>query len=56
LNRLFKLNSKQEFTVILQGDNLLDQEIWVPALGVSWPDVLPFKKGRAIYVGLEASL
>ena len=47
------LKSKHPIALILQGDNLLDEQLWVPALGNPATDTVPFNKGRATYLGLR---
>ena len=53
LNRALKLQRKQQLALILQGDNLLDEQLWVPALGNPATDTTPYNKGRAVYLGLK---
>jgi hypothetical protein len=53
LNRTLNLKRKQEVALIIQGDNLLDEQLWVPALGNPATDAVPYNKGRAAYLGLK---
>ena len=53
INKALTLKSKHPIALILQGDNLLDEQLWVPALGNPATDTVPFNKGRATYLGLR---
>jgi outer membrane receptor for ferrienterochelin and colicins len=53
LNKALHLSRTQEIALVIQGDNLLDRQLWVPALGNPATDTVPYNKGRAVYVGLR---
>lgn len=53
LNRALNRMRQQEIALIVQVDNLLDEELWVPALGSPATDTVPFNKGRAAYLGVR---
>jgi outer membrane receptor for ferrienterochelin and colicins len=53
MNKALNLKRKQEIALVLQGDNLLDEQLWVPALGSPATDTVPYNKGRAAYLGLR---
>jgi outer membrane cobalamin receptor len=53
MNKALNLRRAQEIALIIQGDNLLDEQLWVPALGNPATDTVPYNKGRAAYVGIR---
>lgn len=56
INNLFNLDIQQQFTLLVQVDNLLDEEVWLPAWGLSKGQVIPFNQGRTLYVGLNLGI
>ena len=56
INKLFKLNLKPNFTVIIQIDNLFDNQVWLPNWGQSKGTTTPFIQGRTMYFGLNLSI
>lgn len=56
LNKAFNFKMKQEFSLFIQVDNLLDEEVWVPAWGLSPGQSIPFNQGRSFYFGLNLSI
>nr|WP_302180050.1 TonB-dependent receptor [Chryseosolibacter indicus] len=58
LNKILNLAMKSKLGLFVQGDNILDKEIW----GVDWGNsispgnAIPVNRGRMIYAGLRASL
>lgn len=55
LNKLFDLSMKQEFTLILNVDNLLDKPHFGYDLGGTSGDGIPSIPGRAIYAGMNVA-
>ena len=57
LGRVFKLTlpERQKVGLILQGDNITNQEIWLPASGDALVASVPFNPGRRAYVGMRFS-
>ena len=53
MNKALHLKREQEIALIVQGDNLLDEQLWVPALGNPATDTVPYNKGHAAYLGLK---
>jgi outer membrane receptor for ferrienterochelin and colicins len=53
MNKALGLTRKQEVALIFQGDNLLNEQLWVPALGSPATDTVPYNKGRAAYLKLK---
>ena len=45
-----------DMTALLRVDNLLDEEIWLPAWGLANGHSMPVNRGRTIYGGIEMSL
>lgn len=56
INQIFSLDTKPNFSLFLQVDNLLDKEIWLPDWGLLPGKSMPVNPGLAIYFGLDASL
>ena len=56
LTKLFALSLKQDLSLLLNIDNLLDKEHFGYDLGGSTFDGIPSVPGRAIYLGLNATL
>lgn len=56
LHKAFNYNAlgKDSF-LLFKIDNLLDEEIWLPAWGLNLGTSIPATKGRYIYFGVEAS-
>ncbi len=55
MNKALNLKRTHEIALIVQGDNLLDEQLWVPALGNPATDTVPYNKGRAAYLGLRVA-
>ena len=55
MNKALNLKRKQEIALTIQGDNLLNEQLWVPALGNPATDTVPYNKGRATYLGLKVA-
>lgn len=56
LNKVFKWKGKTVFEAYIQGDNMLDKEIWIYATGDSMQAQFPFNPGRTLYFGLKLNL
>ncbi|MBN2102700.1 TonB-dependent receptor [bacterium] len=56
MKRLLNMNMSQSFALFLQVDNLLDKELWLPDWGLTPGKSMPVNPGRALYIGLDASL
>ena len=52
VNKALNLKRTKEIALVLQGDNLLDTQLWVSALGNPATETVPFNKGRATYLGI----
>jgi hypothetical protein len=55
LNRPLKTILK-EILLVVDFDNLLDEEIWLPAWGLINGSSIPYNQGRTIYGGIKVSL
>jgi outer membrane receptor for ferrienterochelin and colicins len=55
LNKILKL-AAPKITVDLEGYNLLDQEIWLPATGMLKQYSVPAIQGRSVYFGITLGL
>lgn len=56
LTKLLNLNWNQDLALVLQVDNLLNQEIWIPAWGMARGQSMPHVQGMEIFAGLNFSL
>jgi len=55
MNKFFDWERSQEVSLLLQVDNLLDEEIWLPNWGLASGNSIPVDQGRTIYFGMEVS-
>jgi outer membrane cobalamin receptor len=53
MNKALSLKRTPEIALILQGDNLMNEQLWVSALGNPATETVPFNKGRATYLGIK---
>lgn len=56
VNKFFGSKLSQDLSLLLQVDNLLDKEIWLPNWGLIIGNSIPVNQGRTIYFGMEVSL
>jgi outer membrane receptor for ferrienterochelin and colicin len=56
MNKFFDWNLGQDLSILLQVDNLLDEEIWLPNWGLLPGNSIPVNQGRTIYFGMRLSL
>ncbi|MFH1724742.1 MAG: TonB-dependent receptor [Elusimicrobiota bacterium] len=56
VNEFFDLELSQGLSLLLQVDNLLDKELWLPNWGLTQGSSIPVNRGRTIYFGVEMSL
>lgn len=54
--KLFNLGVDQGISLFVQGNNMLNQEIWTPDWGGFEGESIPVNQGRAVYLGLKMSL
>jgi outer membrane receptor protein involved in Fe transport len=55
LNKLIQMATVKELSLVLNIDNLLDEEVWLPTWGLKLGSVIPYKQGRTIYGGFKVS-
>ena len=55
LNQLFKMSFGKELAFFVQGDNLLNKEVWLPNWGLAPGTSIPYNRGRAIHLGLNVA-
>ena len=55
LNKLFQLPAAKELALVVQVDNMLDQEIWLPSWGLTPGSTIPYNRGRVIYGGFKVA-
>lgn len=53
---LFDMNINQGLSLFVQGNNILDKEIWSYAWGGTSGESMPVNPGRSVYLGLKFSL
>jgi outer membrane receptor protein involved in Fe transport len=53
MNKLLKVHVTKELSLVLNIDNLLDKEIWLPAWGLKIGESIPYNQGRTIYGGFK---
>jgi len=46
-------NSAQGVALFLHGNDLLNNQVWLPALGTNSPNTIPVVRGRTLYFGIE---
>lgn len=56
INKIFNLNLKQDLVLLVQINNLLDKEVWLPNWGLSKGSTIPYIQGRTMYFGLNLSI
>jgi len=56
MNKFFGWDTKERLAIILQVDNLLDKELWLPNLGMAVGNSIPVNQGRTAYLGIELSI
>jgi outer membrane receptor for ferrienterochelin and colicins len=55
LNKLFQISKAKELSLVLNIDNLLNKEIWLPPKGCISDNRIPYNQGRTIYGGFKAA-
>lgn len=53
--KIFNWNEKHGMALFVQGDNILDCNVWIPSSGSTSGTTYPMNPGRSIYVGLKGS-
>lgn len=56
INKIFNLNLKQGLVLLVQINNLLDKEVWLPNWGLTKGATIPYIQGRTMYFGLNLSI
>jgi outer membrane receptor for ferrienterochelin and colicins len=56
MKKLAGWNIGRDFAFLLQVDNLLDKQLWLPDWGAVYGSSLPVNQGRTVYFGVEISL
>ena len=46
-------SSAQGFALFVHGDDLANNQVWLPALGTNSPNTIPVVRGRTVYFGIE---
>ena len=55
LNKLFKVRFAKDLSLVLNIDNLLDKEVWLPIQVQPIGGAIPYNQGRTIYGGFKAA-
>jgi len=53
LTKRWLKNSAEGFAVFVHGDDLANNQVWLPALGTASVNTIPAVRGRTIYFGIE---
>ncbi len=56
INKVFNLNLKQDLILLVQVNNLLDKQVWLPNWGLTKGSTIPYIQGRTMYIGLNLSI
>lgn len=56
INKAFSLGLNQGLVLLLQVDNLLDEQVWLPNWGLTKGQSIPYIQGRTIWAGLNFSI
>jgi outer membrane receptor for ferrienterochelin and colicins len=54
--RFWHAEAARAVALFIHGDNLANQQVWMPDLGSNTGDTIPVNRGRTIYFGVEVSL
>jgi outer membrane receptor for ferrienterochelin and colicins len=54
--KVFNWNKKHSVALFVQGDNILDSDVWIPSSGTTVATTYPLNVGRTVYIGLKGSL
>jgi len=55
MNKLFGLSKAKELSLVLNIDDLLGTEVWLPAWGMIYGSTIPYVQGRTIYGGFKVA-
>ncbi len=56
LASLLKARQTAGIALVVNGDNLTNQSVWLPDWGANTGDTIPARRGRTLYVGIEMSM
>lgn len=56
INKLFNMNLNQGLVLLIQVNNLLDKQVWLPNWGLTKGSTIPYIQGRTMYFGLNISI
>ena len=48
-----RVQASVDFALFVHGDDLANNQIWLPALGTNSANTIPVVRGRTIYFGIE---
>jgi hypothetical protein len=53
LSKHWLKNDSRGFALFLNGDDLLNKPVWLPALGSGTANTIPVTRGRTVFFGIE---
>jgi outer membrane receptor protein involved in Fe transport len=56
LSRYWRAKAASGVALSVHGDNIANQQVWMPDLGGNTGDTIPVDRGRTVYMGVELSL
>jgi outer membrane receptor protein involved in Fe transport len=56
LSRYWRAKAARGVALFVHGDNIANQQVWMPDLGGNTGDTIPVDRGRTVYMGVELSL
>jgi outer membrane receptor protein involved in Fe transport len=56
ISRYWRANAARGLALFVHGDNLANQQVWMPDLGGNTGDTIPVDRGRTVYFGVELTL
>ena len=56
LSQFWHADAVRGLALFVHGDNLANQQVWMPDLGGGTGDTIPVDRGRTVYFGVELTL
>jgi hypothetical protein len=56
LSRYWHADAARGVAFFIHGDNLANEQVWMPDLGGNTGDTIPVSRGRTVYFGMEFAL
>lgn len=55
VSRYWRLKSARSLALFINGDNVTNQQVWMPDWGGNTGDTIPVNRGRTLYFGVEVT-